>query len=649
MSPEQSAAAPLPAPEAGPAPGGDRPPGARTPSDDRSGGDRPDNGRRDNGRLDGVQPGGVQLGDDRPSGIQPGGVQLGGIQPGGDQSARGREAGVEAPGRALLRDVFRRNARSTALGCALSVVHQTCEALVPVAIGLAVDRAVSSGSPAAIAVAVLGVLLLFAVLSSGGGLSFWVLDRTILTEAHRLRVRGIGRVLTDPAVGQDRRAGELTNILTSDARATAESLRVRALLVSASVGLTVSVVVLLGVDLLLGLGVVVVLPLLVLGVDRLGPWLENRVQARQEAGGLAAAVAAELVHALRPLRGFGGVPEAVRRYRIASRRSLGTAVDAATASSALVGVGQIATGLLLVGTTAAAGLMALSGRISVGELVTVVAMASFVADPVRYIADCVKQIAVSRASADRVAALLAPARAEERATDPEPGPLTVRSAGVEFTLKPGEVLGLVVADPAVADRITALLNGAGPGAWLGDVPLADVDMHVRRRHLHVEPHAAHLLGGSLTAALDTGRATDQAAVDRALAAASAEDVVESLVDGDLHDHGANLSGGQRQRLALARALAAGPPLLVLRDPLTAVDAVTEHRVARGVHELRHGTGAGTVVLTTSPPLLSRCDRVVFVAAEAERAGSASHGDASHAEGTHADLSAIPAYAEVVLR
>ncbi|WP_440900495.1 ABC transporter transmembrane domain-containing protein, partial [Actinosynnema sp.] len=548
MSPEQSAAAPLPAPEAGPAPGGDRPPGARTPIDDRSGGDRPDNGRRDNGRLDGVQPGGVQLGDDRPSGVQPsgvqpGGVQLGGVQPGGDQSARGREAGVEAPGRALLRDVFRRNARSTALGCALSVVHQTCEALVPVAIGLAVDRAVSSGSPAAIAVAVLGVLLLVAVLSSGGGLSFWVLDRTILTEAHRLRVRGIGRVLTDPSVGQDRRAGELTNILTSDARATAESLRVRALLVSASVGLTVSVVVLLGVDLLLGLGVVVVLPLLVLGVDRLGPWLENRVQARQEAGGLAAAVAAELVHALRPLRGFGGVPEAVRRYRIASRRSLGTAVDAATASSALVGVGQIATGLLLVGTTAAAGLMALSGRISVGELVTVVAMASFVADPVRYIADCVKQIAVSRASADRVAALLAPARAEQRATDPEPGPLTVRSVGVEFTLKPGEVLGLVVADPAVADRITALLNGAGPGAWLGDVPLADVDMHVRRRHLHVEPHAAHLLGGSLTAALDTGRATDQAAVDRALAAASAEDVVESLVDGDLHDHGANLSGG----------------------------------------------------------------------------------------------------------
>ncbi|ACU36944.1 ABC transporter ATP-binding protein [Actinosynnema pretiosum subsp. pretiosum] len=619
MSPEQSAAAPLPAPEAGPAPDGERPPGARTPSDDRPGAERPDS------------------------------EQSSDHQPGGDRSARGREAGVEAPGRALLRDVFRRNARSTALGCALSVVHQTCEALVPVAIGLAVDRAVSSGSPAAIAVAVLGVLLLFAVLSSGGGLSFWVLDRTILTEAHRLRVRGIGRVLTDPSVGQDRRAGELTNILTSDARATAESLRVRALLVSASVGLTVSVVVLLGVDLLLGLGVVVVLPLLVLGVDRLGPWLENRVQARQEAGGLAAAVAAELVHALRPLRGFGGVPEAVRRYRIASRRSLGTAVDAATASSALVGVGQIATGLLLVGTTAAAGLMALSGRISVGELVTVVAMASFVADPVRYIADCVKQIAVSRASADRVAALLAPARAEERATDPEPGPLTVRSAGVEFTLKPGEVLGLVVADPAVADRLTALLNGAGPGAWLGDVPLADVDMHVRRRHLHVEPHAAHLLGGSLTAALDTGRATDQAAVDRALAAASAEDVVESLVDGDLHDHGANLSGGQRQRLALARALAADPPLLVLRDPLTAVDAVTEHRVARGVHELRHGTGAGTVVLTTSPPLLSRCDRVVFVAAEVEQAGTGSRGDASHAEGTHADLSAIPAYAEVVLR
>lgn len=54
------------------------------------------------------------------------------------------------------------------------------------------------------------------------------------------------------------------------------------------------------------------------------------------------------------------------------------------------------------------------------------------------------------------------------------------------------------------------------------------------------------------------------------------------------------------------------PILVLRDPTTAVDAVTEARMAEGIRRYRGRPGRLTVVMTTSPPLLASCDRVVFL-------------------------------------
>ncbi len=74
--------------------------------------------------------------------------------------------------------------------------------------------------------------------------------------------------------------------------------------------------------------------------------------------------------------------------------------------------------------------------------------------------------------------------------------------------------------------------------------------------------------------------------------------------------GAQLSGGQRQRLALARALGAGAPVLVLHDPTTEVDSVTEQAIASRIAGVR--TGRTTVLVASSPALLGACDRVVDV-------------------------------------
>jgi putative ABC transport system ATP-binding protein len=504
-------------------------------------------------------------------------------------------------------DVLRRHRRAAAVGCGSSMLHQTCEALVPVAIGAVVDGAVRTGDTTSMVVSVLAVLALFTVLATAGAFAFWTIDRAQFAEAHFLRTAVARAALHQPAVLRDRQVGEALSVATSDTRHAAESLSLVSFGISGCFGMLVSAVVLLRIDVALGLGLLLCVPLLVLGLQALAPRLEARMHTRQRSAGLAAAVAADLLAGLRPLRGFGGVPEAVRRYRSASRTSRDAAVQAAGATSLVVGVSTLATGAVLVATAAVAGAFVQQGRLSVGEFVTVVGMASFLADPVRGVSQCVQQLAVSRASARRVVAVLETAADAVDAAPARP---------VETV--PGEVLGVVTTDAATADAVTAAFAGAdAPGGVL------------------VEPAETHLLGNTLADALDTGPppAGRGVALDVALRAAAApDDLTAALADG-----GANYSGGQRQRIGLARALAADRGLLVLRDPTTALDAVTEDRVAAGLRAVRAGHGT-TVLVTTSPLLLARCDRVVLLT-----------GTGRHRTGRHADLLTDPEYAAAVAR
>ena len=101
----------------------------------------------------------------------------------------------------------------------------------------------------------------------------------------------------------------------------------------------------------------------------------------------------------------------------------------------------------------------------------------------------------------------------------------------------------------------------------------------------------------------------------AVRAAAAEDVLAAHPHGFdrlLTERGANLSGGQRQRIGLARALVADPPVLVLHNPTTAVDAVTEGWLAEGLASARGADTRGTVLITTSPALLRITHRVAVI-------------------------------------
>ncbi|MBL6278277.1 ABC transporter ATP-binding protein [Micromonospora fiedleri] len=551
----------------------------------------------------------------------------------------------------LIGGMFRRQRRDTALCAGFWSLHQVCEALVPVAIGLVIDQAVGTGSTTAMVWSVVGIFALFLALTMGWRFGFWFLSKAVVRESHDLRMQVVRRVLTGRGIRTSRQNGELLSIATSDTQAAAELLELGSRMISAFLGLTVATVVLLRIDWSLGLGLVVGVPLLVLGLHALGPVVERHTSAQQQAIGRAAATASDLLRGLRPLRGFGGVDEAARRYRAASRTSLRANVGAVRAGATFVGVSTFTTGLLVTVVAALAGWFALQGRITVGELITIVGLATFISDPVLNLADCVFRLATARASAARVAEVLA---ASEQAgsgdTVARPGPLVLDEVhapgldGVSLTVRPGELLGVVTEQTRTADAITDLLAGARPPergeVTLAGTPVADLDVATLRRVVLVEPHAVDLFGSTLREVLQTGDEHDDDALRRSMAAAS----VDVLTDGDagldreLLDRGLDLSGGQRQRIALARALLADRPVTVLRDPTTAVDAVTEHAIADGVRAYRADGERATVLVTTSAPLLDRCDRVVFV-----------HAGRVAAVGRHRDLLARSAYAEVVLR
>jgi putative ABC transport system ATP-binding protein len=94
-------------------------------------------------------------------------------------------------------------------------------------------------------------------------------------------------------------------------------------------------------------------------------------------------------------------------------------------------------------------------------------------------------------------------------------------------------------------------------------------------------------------------------------------------------------------LTLARALLRGAPVLVLHEPTTAVDAVTESVVAQGITEMRHGSSCReftTLIVTCSPALLAATDRVVLL-----------DGGRVVASGSHQDLMDRQDYQAAVLR
>lgn len=555
---------------------------------------------------------------------------------------------MSTTGREVLRRSIAGQRRSVVLAALLTAGHQGGEALVPAVIGVVIDQAVAGGSIGTLLVwlAVLGVL--FAALSTSYRLGARFGERAAERAAHELRL-DIGRRVLHPGGvgGSGTLAGELVSIGTSDAKRVGTVNGVLPFGVAGLAGLLVSAVVLLTMSVPLGLLVLLGTPPMLYLAHLIGKPLERRSEAEQERSAVASGVATDLVAGLRVLKGIGAERAAVDRYRRTSRDSLRATLRAARAQAWHNGALLALTGIFIAVVALVGGNLAAAGDISVGDLVAAVGLAQYLITPFGIFSWVNGELAQGRASAARIADVLnaPPAVTAGDATLPTPAAGHVRLSAlthgalrdVGFEARPGELLGVVTTDPAAAtDLLDCLGRATDPAGGLvsvDSVDLSTVDPDRVREVVLVAAHDADLFAGTVAENVATGPKTAEA-----MTAAAVDEVASALPEGTataVTERGRSLSGGQRQRVALARALAADAPVLVLHDPTTAVDTVTEARIAAGLAALRRGRT--TILVTTSPALLAAADRVVLLD-DGRIAG----------EGRHAELAGRPDYRAAVL-
>jgi ABC-type multidrug transport system fused ATPase/permease subunit len=275
-----------------------------------------------------------------------------------------------------------------------------------------------------------------------------------------------------------------------------------------------------------------------------------------------------------------------------------------------------------------------AGAMTAGELVRVTFLLSLVLWPSRLIGFTLWQLGDSVPAWQRVQRVLTEDDCVgygDRRSHSDGTPAGVAGSGVDFAYDGGPPV-LSGADFDIpAGRTLAVVGPTGSGkttltlllARLWDPVSGAIELDGRDlrdfaagelpRELAYVAQDAFLFDDTVHDNIALSRDLDRADVEHAARLARAHDFIAALPDGyDTHigERGVSLSGGQRQRLALARALAQQPRLLLLDDATSAVDPSVEAEILRGLAAA--DLPATVLIVAYRPSSIALADEVVFV-------------------------------------
>jgi len=414
--------------------------------------------------------------------------------------------------------------------------------------------------------------------------------------------------------------------------------------------IVVGVGILMSMNWLLGLIFLVCsLPLWWAGYRFEGEYSEKSRLSQDQQGDLATAVE-ESVHGIRVLKAFGRGKHALSTFRAQAESLRRTEMEKARLD-ANIWVWIMVVPAIALGACLVVGIwLAANGQLTVGELVAFFATATVLAWPIESIGFMLAFALDARTATDRFFDIM---DSENTILDPEAPRTLERPRGelafegvhfryqdapsrfpdllddVELVVRPGETMALVGLTGSGKTTMTALATRlydvTGGAVTLDGVDVRAFTREELRRHIAMAFEDATLFSASVRENVLLGRpelAGDDPAVQaeaqrvleealRIAQAGFAYELPEGL-DTKVGEEGMSLSGGQRQRLALARAVAAKPAVLVLDDPLSALDVTTEAKVEEELRSVLADTTA--LIVAHRPSTVMMADRVALLEA-----------------------------------
>ena len=189
---------------------------------------------------------------------------------------------------------------------------------------------------------------------------------------------------------------------------------------------------------------------------------------------------------------------------------------------------------------------------------------------------------------------------------------------LSFTIEAGEHVALLGRVGSGKSTIARLILGLYPPEegliMIDGSDIRQLDPASLRRNLGAVMQESVLLTGSVRENIGLARAdVDDEEMIRAAEISGTHQFMGQIANGydlRLADRGEGLSGGQRQSIAIARAIATRPPILIMDEPSSAMDAQTETGlIQRLKEELKDRT---LILITHRPPLLQLVDRIILM-------------------------------------